>query len=107
LTAAPTAEFSRTFGGNSNFNGRLKIGAIFQSVCLSISRTDSGTHNYIWLLGIVLFHLPHMEYEGSIGFVMRKNEKKIIANFHVLGLFLAKKHDLSDDFPSYTRRCRT
>jgi hypothetical protein len=36
-----------------------------------------------------------MEYEGSIGFVMRKI-KKIIADFHVLGLFMAKKHDLSD-----------
>jgi hypothetical protein len=35
-----------------------------------------------------------MEYEGSIGFVMRK--KKIIADFYVLGLFMAKKHDLSD-----------
>jgi hypothetical protein len=31
-----------------------------------------------------------MEYEGSIGFVMRN------ADFHVLGLFMAKKHDLSD-----------
>jgi hypothetical protein len=30
-----------------------------------------------------------MEYEGSIGFVMRKL-KKIIADFHVLGLFMAK-----------------
>jgi hypothetical protein len=36
-----------------------------------------------------------MEYEGSIGFVMRKIKKKI-ADFHVLGLFMAKKHDLSD-----------
>jgi hypothetical protein len=29
-----------------------------------------------------------MEYE--------KNEKRNIADFHVLGLFMAKKHDLSD-----------
>jgi hypothetical protein len=36
-----------------------------------------------------------MEYEGSIGFVMRKMQKKF-ADCHVLGLFLAKKHDLSD-----------
>jgi hypothetical protein len=35
-----------------------------------------------------------MEYEGSIGLVSRKM-KKTIADFHVLGLFLAKKHDLS------------
>jgi hypothetical protein len=34
-----------------------------------------------------------MEYEGSIGFVMRKM-KIFIADFHVLGLFMAKKHDL-------------
>jgi hypothetical protein len=36
-----------------------------------------------------------MEYEGSIGFVMRKM-KIFIADFHVLGLFMAKKYDLSD-----------
>jgi hypothetical protein len=42
------------------------------------------------------FYLSHMEHEGSIGFVMRKMKKKIIADFHVLVLFMAKKHDLSD-----------
>jgi hypothetical protein len=36
-----------------------------------------------------------MEYEGSIGFEMRKM-KKIIADFHVLRLFMAQKHDVSD-----------
>jgi hypothetical protein len=36
-----------------------------------------------------------MEYEESIGFVMRKMIF-FIADFHVLGLFMAKKHDLSD-----------
>jgi hypothetical protein len=36
-----------------------------------------------------------MEYEGSIGLVTRKM-KKIIADFHVLGLFMTKKHDVSD-----------
>jgi hypothetical protein len=36
-----------------------------------------------------------MEYEGSIGFVSRKM-KFFIADFHVLGLFMAKKHDLSE-----------
>jgi hypothetical protein len=47
-----------------------------------------------------------MEYERSIGFVMRKI-KFFIADFHVLGIFMAKKHDLSDNFfPSVTRRCR-
>jgi hypothetical protein len=35
------------------------------------------------------FYLPHMEYEGSIGFVTEKM-KKNIADFHVLGLFMAK-----------------
>jgi hypothetical protein len=30
-----------------------------------------------------------MEYEGSIGFVMRKN-KFFIGDFHVSGLFMAK-----------------
>jgi hypothetical protein len=42
------------------------------------------------------FYLPHMEYEGSFGFVSTKMKKKIIADFHVLGLFMAKKHDLSE-----------
>jgi hypothetical protein len=37
-----------------------------------------------------------MEYEESFGFVSRKMKKKIIADFHVLGLFMAKKHDLSE-----------
>jgi hypothetical protein len=36
-----------------------------------------------------------MENEGSIGFVSRKM-KKIIADFNVLGFFMAKKHDLSE-----------
>jgi hypothetical protein len=36
-----------------------------------------------------------MEYEGSIGFVSRKM-KFFIADFHVLGLSMAKKHDLSE-----------
>jgi hypothetical protein len=34
-----------------------------------------------------------MEYEGSIGFVMRKM-KIFIADFHVLGLFMAKIYGL-------------
>jgi hypothetical protein len=46
-----------------------------------------------------------MEYEGSIGLVSRKM-KKNNADFHVLGLFMAQKHDLSKKkFPSVTRRC--
>jgi hypothetical protein len=44
----------------------------------------------------IYFYLPHMEYEGSIGFVMRKM-KFFIGEFHVLGLFMAKKHDLSEN----------
>jgi hypothetical protein len=42
------------------------------------------------------FQLPRMEYEGSIGLVSRKMKKKIIADFHVLALFMAKKQDLSE-----------
>jgi hypothetical protein len=41
------------------------------------------------------FNLPHMENEGSIGFVVKKL-KKIIVDFQVLGLFMAEKHDLND-----------
>jgi hypothetical protein len=37
-----------------------------------------------------------MEYEGSIGFVSRKMKKNNIADFHVLGLFITKQHNLSD-----------
>jgi hypothetical protein len=48
-----------------------------------------------------------MEYEESIGFVSGKM-KFFIADFHVLGLFMAIKHDLSEKkFPSVTRRCWT
>jgi hypothetical protein len=42
--------------------------------------------------------LTHMEYEGSIGLVTRKMKKKMIADFDVLGLFMAKTHDLSINF---------
>jgi hypothetical protein len=35
-----------------------------------------------------------MQYEGSFGFVTRRI-KKIIADFHVLELFMAKNMDLS------------
>jgi hypothetical protein len=45
-------------------------------------------------------------YEGSIGLVTGKM-KKIIAYVHVLVLFMAKKHDLGDNFFSVTRRCRS
>jgi hypothetical protein len=51
------------------------------------------------------FPFPHMEYEESIDFV---RFKKIIvfAIFHDLGLFIGKKHDLSEKtFLSVTRRC--
>jgi hypothetical protein len=41
------------------------------------------------LLAHQIFYLPHMEFEGSIGKVMRKMKKKI-ANFHFLGLFMNK-----------------
>jgi hypothetical protein len=34
-----------------------------------------------------------MEYEGSIGLVTRKIEI-FFADFHVLGLFMTKNHDL-------------
>jgi hypothetical protein len=37
-----------------------------------------------------------LEYEGSIGSVSRKMKKKNIADFYVLGLFMGKKHYLSE-----------
>jgi hypothetical protein len=36
-----------------------------------------------------------MEYEGSIGLVSRKI-KKNLADFHVLGLFILKKHNVNE-----------
>jgi hypothetical protein len=42
------------------------------------------------------FYLPHMEYEGSISFVMRKMKKTNIADFHVLSFLWLKKHDFND-----------
>jgi hypothetical protein len=35
----------------------------------------------------------------------RKNEKKTIADFHVLGLFMAKIHDLNEKKNPYVTRC--
>jgi hypothetical protein len=37
----------------------------------------------------------YMEYEGSLGFVSRKMIF-FISDFNVLGIFMAKKHDLSE-----------
>jgi hypothetical protein len=38
-----------------------------------------------------------MEYEGSIGFVSLIFDCRFcIADFHVLGLFMVKKHELSE-----------
>jgi hypothetical protein len=45
-----------------------------------------------------------MEYEGSIGFVMRKMNF-FIADFHVKGLLMAKNMS-GKKIPSVTRRCR-
>jgi hypothetical protein len=44
-------------------------------------------------MGCPLFDLPLMEYEGIIDIV---TWNFFIADFHVLGLFIAKKHDLSE-----------
>jgi hypothetical protein len=44
---------------------------------------------------IVHFYLPHMEFEGSIGLVTEKRNFFIVY-FHVLGLFIANKHSLSE-----------
>jgi hypothetical protein len=55
-----------------------------------------------------LFYLPHMEYEGY-WFSDEKNEKKNIADFYVLGLFMtknmisAKKKNL---YVTHQGRCR-
>jgi hypothetical protein len=40
---------------------------------------------------------------GKVLVLRRKKLKKVFAYFHVLGLFIPKKHDLSD----ITRRCET
>jgi hypothetical protein len=60
------------------------------------------------LIEIFIFYLPHMEYDEKYWFRDEKNEwKKKIADFHVLGLFMAKKHDLSDKKVFRRCRCRT
>jgi hypothetical protein len=46
-----------------------------------------------------------MEYEESIGCAMGKREK-IIAYFHVLGLFMAKNMIERKKNPSVTHRCQ-
>jgi hypothetical protein len=44
--------------------------------------------------------------EGSIGFATG-NVNFFTADFHVLGLFIPKKHDFSKKNPSVTRRRKT
>jgi hypothetical protein len=39
---------------------------------------------------VLIFYLPHMEHERSIGLVTEKMKKKIIADFHVLVLLWQK-----------------
>jgi hypothetical protein len=57
-------------------------------------------------LALMSFYLPHMEYVGSIGLVLRKLNF-FIADFNFFGLFMNKKHDLSNKkIPSVIRRCR-
>ena len=41
------------------------------------------------------FYLPHMKY-GKVLISRREKWKFFIADFHVLGLFIPKKHDLSE-----------
>jgi hypothetical protein len=44
---------------------------------------------------------------ATYGMVLRREIRFFFAYFHVLGPFMAKKHDLSDNFfPSVMRRCR-
>jgi hypothetical protein len=40
-----------------------------------------------------------MEYEGILVYY-REEWQKFVADFHVLGLFMAKKHDLSNNIIS-------
>jgi hypothetical protein len=44
-----------------------------------------------------------MEYEGNIDLVTGKMKKKN-TDFHVLGLFMAKKHDLSEKKDNLLRK---
>jgi hypothetical protein len=62
----------------------------------------------IWCTSRAHVYLPHILIMGSAFFTChiwnmrevlvscREKRKNFIANFHVLGLFMAKKHDLSD-----------
>jgi hypothetical protein len=59
-----------------------------------VLRTPSGRSVFEILVKQLYFNLPHMEYEGLVS--CREKFKKIIADFYVLGLFMAKKHDLSE-----------
>jgi hypothetical protein len=43
---------------------------------------------------------------GQVLVACREKSKNLIADFHVLGLFMGKKHVLSNKkFPSVTHRC--
>jgi hypothetical protein len=53
-----------------------------------IQFSNHAWHKQIKAISII-FYLPHMEYEGSIGLVMRKM-KFFFADFHFLGPFMNK-----------------
>jgi hypothetical protein len=58
------------------------------------------------LFSFVIFLLATYGICGKYWFRDEKNDF-FIPDFHVLGLFMTKKHDLSDKFfPSVTHRCR-
>jgi hypothetical protein len=44
----------------------------------------------------ILIQISKHSHFTCQGFSAVKNSKKIIADFHILGFFLAKKHDLSE-----------
>jgi hypothetical protein len=55
----------------------------------------------------MLFLLATYGIWGKFWFRVEENENKIIADLHVLELFMAKKHDLSEKIIfSVMRRCR-
>jgi hypothetical protein len=65
---------------------------LFTSTVIQVPKNFPGIARNQYFISY--FYLPHMEYEGSIGFATG-NKKKIIADFHVLGLFIPKKRYLS------------
>jgi hypothetical protein len=105
----------KSFGRKQNLSkGRLTENIWKIVIWPKVQMTESFFRKIIWPKGHLtesslerMFFTCHIWNMREVLVSWWEKWKKFIADFHVLGLFMAKKHYLSDKkFPSVTRRCR-